>query len=124
MANQLFTWRGEAWPGVPMDWEVRRHHEDEESNPKTSEDNEANEHWQTKIRLNLPRLGQIEARLHIEGKSLRMHIQAPAAADQLNHNLQQLVQRLDAQGLNVEQLQVVRQNDSYNDSHHEQDPSY
>lgn len=105
LANQLFAWRGEAWPGVPMELEIQRHQEEEEEQAEANP--EHNTPWQTLLRVELPNLGAVEARLHIDEKSLRLHLQAPEAADQLNANLPPLIQRLQAQGISIEQLQVA-----------------
>lgn len=108
LANQLFAWRGEAWPGVPLELEVQRRPEEEGDTDEAPEpDEEHNTPWQTRLRVELPNLGEVEARLYIDEKSLRMHLRAPDSAEHLNLNLQPLVQRLQAQGINIEQLQVA-----------------
>lgn len=112
LANQLFAWRGEAWPGVPMELEVqRRQEEDADTDQEAVSEEESNTPWQTRLRVDLPNLGEIEARLYIDEKSLRMHLRAPHSAEHLNLNLQPLVQRLQAQGINIEQLQVAAAED-------------
>lgn len=108
LANQLFSWRGEAWPGVPMELEVQRRHEDTEDEWSDGlEQDEGNTPWQTRLRVELPQLGEVEARLYIDDKALRMHIRAPQSAQALNNDLQTLVQRLQAQNITIEQLQVA-----------------
>lgn len=114
LANQLFTWRGEAWPGVPMEWEVQRRQEHEDEAEQNQNDSKQDDPpWQTRLRVVLPRLGEVEARVYIEDKSLRMHIRAPGSAEQLNTNLQQLVQRLSAQGIDIQQLQIARHDEQH-----------
>ncbi|WP_269900017.1 flagellar hook-length control protein FliK [Paenalcaligenes faecalis] len=111
LANQLFMWRGEAWPGAMMEWEIQRRHEEESQEKNPSSDNPDDLPWQTRLRVDLPRLGEVETRLYIDDKKLRMHIRAPAAATHLTDNMQQLVQRLQAQGLQIEQFQISRQDE-------------
>ena len=36
LANQMFNWRGEAWHGVPMEWEIERRHEDDADSSSNS----------------------------------------------------------------------------------------
>lgn len=119
LANQLFLWRGEAWPGAMMEWEIQRRHEDESSEQQPTDESEKEAPWQTRLRVDLPQLGQVETRLYIEDKKLRLHIHAPASASQLTENRQQLVQRLQAQGLQIEQFQISRQ-----DEHDPTSPHY
>lgn len=108
LANQLFAWRGEAWPGVPLELEVQRRPEEEGDTDEAPEpDEEHNTPWQTRLRVELPNLGEVEARLYIDEKALRLHLRAPDSAEHLNLNLQPLVQRLQAQGIDIEQLQVA-----------------
>lgn len=112
LANQLFAWRGEAWPGVPMELEVqRRQEQDGDTDEEAASEDESNTPWQTRLRVELPNLGEVEARLYIDEKSLRMHLRAPHSAEHLNLNLQPLVQRLQAQGINIEQLQIAAAED-------------
>ena len=112
LANQVFNWRGEAWPGAPLELEIERRHENEDESDADS-DAEADTPWQTRLTLQLPALGDIQARLHIHDKQVRLHIEAPDSADQLKQHLGSLVQRLEAQGLNIQQLQIVHQDDTY-----------
>lgn len=113
LANQIFSWRGEAWQGVPMEWEVRRHQEHEEEHAAASQSDPESNLWQTRLRLELPQLGEVEASLYIQDKTVRIAIKAPDSADQLKQNLKSLVQRLEAQGLGIQQLQIARH--SYED---------
>ena len=112
LANQVFNWRGEAWPGVPLDLEIERRHEDEDDSPHpTAEEDDTP--WQTRLKLQLPSLGDIHARLHIHDNTVRLHIEAPDAADRLKNNLASLVDRLEAQGISIQQLQIVREDHTH-----------
>ena len=51
------AWRGEAWPGTPMDWEVQR-------DPYGGDPESAVPTWATRLKLDLPRLGLVDARLN------------------------------------------------------------
>lgn len=101
LANQGFVWQGEAWPGADMHWEVRRRQPDDGQTPAASE-----EHWATRLNLQLPTLGQVEARLSLSGDQLVMRLTAPQSADRLNQSIEPLRSRLLAQGLQASQLSV------------------
>lgn len=108
LANQLFAWRGEAWPGAPMELEVQRRQEEQgDTDQELNPEDENHTPWQTRLRVKLPNLGEVEARLYMNENALRLHLRAPQSAEHLNINLQPLVQRLQAQGIDIEQLQVA-----------------
>lgn len=125
LANQVFNWRGEAWPGVPLELEIERQHDDE-SDANHSDDEDADTPWQTRLTLQLPQLGNIQARLHVHDNTVRLHIQAPDSADRLKNNLTSLVDRLEAQGIGIQQLQIVREDDTYLEPspYYDEDPFY
>ncbi|TAM01730.1 MAG: flagellar hook-length control protein FliK, partial [Pusillimonas sp.] len=76
LANQALAWRGQAWPGAPLDWEVRRDEGD------ASPDSESGDsHWATRLTLNLPRLGEVQARISLSGQQMVMKLIAPESAD-------------------------------------------
>jgi hypothetical protein len=96
LANQVFAWHGEAWPRVPMKWEVKRN-----GGPASGDDDPQSAKWSTRIALELPNLGSVEARLHLSGQTLMLHLAAPSAAALLHENSQTLRSRCEAYGLHV-----------------------
>ncbi|WP_144641525.1 flagellar hook-length control protein FliK [Bordetella genomosp. 13] len=99
LANQAVAWQGEPWPGTEMEWEVER--------DRTAGGTEVEEgHWATRIKLDLPRLGLVEARLNIAGNQLVMHVVAPRSAAELGRHGDALRQRMTAVGLTLSQLSV------------------
>ncbi|QAA92953.1 flagellar hook-length control protein FliK [Pollutimonas thiosulfatoxidans] len=105
LANQTFGWRGEAWPGAPIEWEVGRRE------PQDGEAADATDHWATRLTLNLPGLGQVQARLNLAGKQLVMHLVSPQSADLLDTHAEALRSRYSAQGLQLSQLSIVSEED-------------
>jgi hypothetical protein len=69
MATQHYVWQGQVWPGQTMEWEIEDPQGDREGG---SEDAPAE--WNTTLRLTLPRLGGVEARLILTpaGVALRL----------------------------------------------------
>ena len=72
LANQALAWRGEAWPGTPMDWEVQR-------DPYGGDPESAVPTWATRLKLDLPRLGLVDARLNLAGDQIVLQLVAPTA---------------------------------------------
>lgn len=100
LAGQVFTWRGEAWPDTSMEWEIAR--QDEEGLP-----DEAGAHWATSLRLSLPTLGQVEARLSLHGKQVVMRLVAPQSASTLVENDLALRAGFQDAGLTLSQLTIL-----------------
>src|SRR5690606_17993191 len=101
LANQAFSWQGEAWPGADLDWEVQRR-EPQENDPDQLDT------WATRLKLTLPGLGEIQARLSLAGGQLIMHVVAPQGADVMADHTALLRERLSLQGLQLSQLTISR----------------
>ncbi len=94
----LFRWSGEAWPGASLEWDIR----DERGQPDGPPD-ETPGAWSTLLRLALPALGAVEARLSLDaGGALRVRVAASgeAAGDWLQAQRTELLLRLHKAGTN------------------------
>lgn len=69
MASQQYVLLGQAWPGQRFEWEIDDPH-GEGRNP----DDEAEDAWNSTLRLSMPQLGDVEARLHLtpSGVAIRL----------------------------------------------------
>ena len=76
-ATQVFTWQGQVWPGQQLHWQIEDPVHDRARGENASD---GNEQWQTRLRLTLPRLGEVEARLGIQREQIALSIIAPEAA--------------------------------------------
>ncbi|WMD22595.1 flagellar hook-length control protein FliK [Achromobacter seleniivolatilans] len=99
LANQALTWQGEAWPGTPMEWEVERE-------PYGGDPDSAVPTWATRLKLDLPRLGLVDARLNLAGDQIVLQLVAPHSAAEINDSSDQLRARLLAAGLTLSNLAV------------------
>ncbi|CAB5515672.1 flagellar hook-length control protein FliK [Achromobacter anxifer] len=99
LANQALTWQGEAWPGTPMEWEVER-------DPYGGDPDSALPTWATRLKLDLPRLGLVDARLNLAGDQIVLQLIAPHSATELNDSSDALRSRLLAAGLTLSNLSV------------------
>ncbi|WP_241762452.1 flagellar hook-length control protein FliK, partial [Bordetella pertussis] len=97
--NQMLAWQGQAWPDAPMEWEVAREHGDEAAGQPGT-------HWATRLKLNLPRLGTVEARLNLAANQLVLHVVAPDSAAEIGAAADALRQQLSAAGLTLTNLSV------------------
>ncbi|QVQ28716.1 flagellar hook-length control protein FliK [Achromobacter deleyi] len=99
LANQTLTWQGEAWPGTPMEWEVER-------DPYGADRESAVPTWATRLKLDLPRLGLVDARLNLAGDQIVLQLIAPHSASEINDSSDTLRSRLLAAGLTLSNLSV------------------
>ncbi len=99
LANQALTWQGEAWPGTPMEWEVER-------DPYGGDPSSTASTWATRLKLDLPRLGLVDARLNLAGDQIVLQLIAPHAAAEINDSSDTLRSRLLAAGLTLSNLTV------------------
>ncbi|WP_195846313.1 flagellar hook-length control protein FliK, partial [Bordetella pertussis] len=63
-------------------------------------------HWATRLKLNLPRLGTVEARLNLAANQLVLHVVAPDSAAEIGAAADALRQQLSAAGLTLTNLSV------------------
>ena len=74
VATQNFVWQGQVWPGQTMEWEI----EDPAADGRSGD--EPDENWTSTLRLTLPRLGGVEARLHLTPAGVAMRLIADSDA--------------------------------------------
>ncbi len=105
LALPLFRWSGEAWPGTPLEWEIQ----EESREPQGGADEtEMRRSWTSKLALELPTLGVLEARLSLAGSTLQLRLAArdSATVSLLSQAGTGLPQRLGAVGLQLTGLQI------------------
>ncbi len=98
LGTQQIHWSGPVWPGQTMEWEVR-----EEGRDAT--DPSAPAAWTSRLRLELPRLGTVEAVLRLRGGALSVELQVPdGARAEVGAGTAALRDSLDARGLALDSL--------------------
>ncbi len=92
-----FVWQGLAWPGQWMEWLV----EERRGGDGEAGGEEDADQWRTELRLELPRLGSVHARIGLHGDRLNLRITTPeeSVRDEMRQALPQLIQGLEAAGL-------------------------
>jgi hypothetical protein len=105
LANQNFAWQGQVWPGQQMRWEIGENLDDSRSS-STDEI----QRWQTRLKLSLPLLGDIDVSLNLKaGGEVSIAVTAGSESSEarLRDEAVQLRQQFEAAGLNLAELQVV-----------------
>lgn len=74
LATHQYVWQGQAWPGQAIEWMI----EDPAQDDGTETEDPARG-WDSTLRLVLPRLGGVEARLHLNGNQVALRLRADEA---------------------------------------------
>lgn len=100
-ATQRMVWHGEVWPKQMMEWEIER------DAPQAEASVEDPAVWRTTLRLTLPRLGEIEARVQLSGQDVHLALRmSDAAVTDLRQAMPALQQALTAAGLTLQSVQA------------------
>ncbi len=103
LATSHFQWNGQAWPGTSMNWEIERRASDTGSVP------DGTQVWHTRISLELPHLGRVDAVLALSGSQLSARVTAnPQSAVALSGGSNDFRRRAAAAGIDLASLQIRR----------------
>jgi hypothetical protein len=80
LATQSFVWQGQVWPGQTMRWEIEE--EGTRGENGEGESDESATRWQTQLRLTLPRLGEVDAQIRLNGHDITLTLGARSADTQ------------------------------------------
>ena len=107
-ASQRMVWHGEVWPQQSMDWEI-----DWDSEREADGRNEEDARWRTTLALTTPRLGHVEAQLHLSAQGVSIAIVTPygASAADLRDEAPQLAEALAAAGVPLQTFTVRHQDE-------------
>lgn len=97
LASQNYVWQGQICPGQEMRWEIV----EEDGGRREAESGATASAWQTRLRLTLPRLGEINAQLRLQQNQIGLSITAPGdeARTLMRDSAEQLRRQLEAAGL-------------------------
>ena len=104
LATQTYVWQGQIWPGQVMHWEIT----EDDGRPRSGTD-DAEAHWKTRLKLDLPNLGAVEARLALgDAGRLALTLTTDHASSQqsLQAAREQLQGALEAAGLKLNNFTV------------------
>ncbi len=103
--SRQLVWQGQVWQGQPMEWRV-----EERSARESGGGDSETPHWQTSLRLQLPRLGDVQATLAFTPQGLRIDLKAADAGTEeaMRGAQDKLRSSMEASGLNVLAMSVER----------------
>lgn len=106
-STQRLAWHGDIWPGQEMQWEIER---DARQGGAVADEPVG---WRTSLRLTLPRLGEVEARVHLVGKNVHLVLDMPdAVVPDLQQAVPLLQKALALAGLTLQPVQARRRADA------------
>lgn len=105
LASHQMSWIGQAWPGMQMQWDIVN---PESQNPRNHSDDESMPFWRSALRLQLPRMGDIQAQLILgpQGLSVLIDTDNGVSAQRMRVAQAGLVDALEASGVPVINMQV------------------
>lgn len=106
-------WQGEAWPGQPMQWEVRRepHEQHHQRDGRDSADGQPEQVWRSGVRFRFPLLGKVAATVTLAGDQVQIQVQTDSdqSAVTLRAYAGRLEQAMAAAGAPLSSLTIAAQ---------------
>lgn len=101
--SRQVMWQGQVWPGQSMDWRIEERAAREQGGSEIEQTE-----WQTSLRLVLPQLGEISARLILHPQGLRIQLDASESttAKLLQEQRPALQQGMETSGLQLAEIKV------------------
>ena len=103
LATQNYAWQGQIWPGQKMQWEIG------EGPDRQRSGDEADTRWQTRLSLNLPSLGGVDAILRLTANGdvkIAMTANSELSQTLLRNQAATLTDQMAAAGLNLTQFLI------------------
>jgi len=100
LLSGMVRWQGEIWPDQEMEWDVTRDGDGTEENEAPC--------WRTTIRLQLPRLGAVDATLALSGSGVRLELitDSPRSMDFMQQELESLDNSMSEAGLRLRETVI------------------
>lgn len=101
--TRQIVWQGQIWPGQDMRWEI-----EEEAERQGGGTEEEASHWHTRLNLQLPALGGVNAKLAFLNGTIQLDISADSAAsaERMRNAQTALADRFAASGLSLSGLNI------------------
>ncbi len=109
LESPQFVWRGEVWPGQPLEWHLRQETDAEPGHANVGAPDDAGTGWESRLKLSLPQLGTLTVHIKLDARrafSIRMIPEQPGVETLLQRNQGQLAQQLATAGCTLQSLTV------------------
>jgi hypothetical protein len=106
VGTRQIAWSGPLWPGQTLDWRIEER-VDADAHAEGGVAGTGTAVWSSRLRLNLPHLGEVDARIDLSGGAVRLAIDADAfGAGAMRSGQAALRDALQARGLPVVDLRI------------------
>lgn len=115
LESPQFVWRGEVWPGQPLEWQLRHEADPAQDHATAAAADEAGAGWDSRLKLTLPQLGTVNVHIRLDAQqafSIRMTPENPATQPLLQQNQARLAAQLKEAGCTLNSLRVERNGDA------------
>ena len=109
LESPQFAWRGDVWPGQPLEWQLRQETDAEPGHANADAARDAGAGWESRLKLSLPQLGTLTVHIRLDARqafSIRMVPEQPGVEALLQQNQGQLAKQLAAAGCTLQSLTV------------------
>ncbi len=108
LEQNRYAWQGMMWPGQMIEWEVSK-----QSQQQSHTAPDEKPVWKSRVRLQMPLLGDVSAELRLSDGRLQIQLQVATndSAETLKRAQPQLLQQMAAAGLPVDSI-LIQQHDS------------
>lgn len=113
LATQTYVWQGQIWPEQQMSWEINEQAGNNQGN------DDGSSQWQTRLKLKLPHLGDIDASLRLRAGNeveIALSTQSKHSENSLDAAAADLKQKFEVAGLKLTQLTVKHGTDTRSDA--------
>jgi len=109
LASHQYVWHGMAWPGQMFEWII-----EDPRDEGRAQGEEADGQWNTTLRLTLPRLGGVEARVQLgaKGVALCLQVEDKSTVARLEARRTELTEALEAAGVPLTGMVVAHDDGS------------
>lgn len=103
-------WQGEAWPGQPMQWDVRREQREKGKQDGGAGDDTPEQIWRSGVRFRFPLLGEVTASVTLIGGQVHIQVQTGSddTAGTLRTHAGRLEQAMEAAGAPLSSLLITQ----------------
>ncbi len=116
LESPQFVWRGELWPGQPLEWMLRHDAgQDQDAKAAPGGDEDAGRGWESHLKLTLPQLGTVNVHIRLDAQqafSIRMVPEQSDTEPVLQGNRARLAEQLAAAGCALKTLTVEHDGDA------------
>lgn len=109
LESPQFAWRGEIWPGQPLEWQLRQEIDPEQGHAHADAASDEAAGWESHLKLSLPQLGDLTVHIKLDARqafSIRMTTEQSTAEALLTQNQGQLATRLTEAGCTLHSITV------------------